>query len=114
MPVWILTQGQNVPHKLLPKSKRKAYIGYNDGSDSILYYSVKSRKILASHNHKNLSPMPSQPSPEPIVVTPEDIPPEREDSGEGNGSRGTGNIDNPKINGKRPIGAVEIPNEENK
>ncbi|SRR5229473_3586286 len=53
MPVWILTQGQNVPCKLLPKSKRKAYVGYNDGSDSILYYNVKSRKILASHNHKN-------------------------------------------------------------
>jgi hypothetical protein len=47
-PVWILAQGQKIPRKMLPKSHRHAYIGYNDGSDSVLYYNAETRKILAS------------------------------------------------------------------
>jgi len=48
------------------------------------------------------------------MITPDNIPHEGEESSEVNAERSTGNINDPNINGKRPIGAVEIPNEENK
>jgi hypothetical protein len=34
-PVWILTEGQRVLHKMLPKSQRQAYVGYDDSSKSV-------------------------------------------------------------------------------
>ena len=49
-PVWILLQGQKVAHKMLPKSVQNAYVRHDDGSNSVKYYSAKSRKILTSHN----------------------------------------------------------------
>jgi len=39
--MWILLQGQNVACKILPKSKRRAYVGYDEGSKSIIYYNTK-------------------------------------------------------------------------
>jgi hypothetical protein len=36
--VWILLQGQNITRKILPKSKRHTYVGYNDACKSVLYY----------------------------------------------------------------------------
>jgi len=39
-PVWILTQGQRIPQKMLPKSHRRAYVGHDDGLKSILYYTA--------------------------------------------------------------------------
>ena len=50
-PVWVLLQGQNIARKILPKSKRRAYVGYNDGSKSVLYYNAETRKVLTSRNY---------------------------------------------------------------
>ena len=35
--VRIFLQGQNIALKILPKSKRHAYVGYNDACKSVLY-----------------------------------------------------------------------------
>ena len=54
-PVWVLLQGQNVARKILPKSKKCAYIGNNDASKSVLYYNAERRKVLTSRNYKFLT-----------------------------------------------------------
>jgi len=54
-PVWVLLQGQRVQRKMLPKSQRKAYIGYNKGSKSIKYYNTSTRNILTLRNFRFLS-----------------------------------------------------------
>src|SRR6202050_5058561 len=70
-PVWILLQGQKEQHKMLPKSKRHIYVGYNDGSNSVKYYNTKTRKVLTSRNFRSLQlPMDPKP-PEPMVITPD-------------------------------------------
>lgn len=40
---------------MLPKSQRKAYIGYDKGSKSIKYYNANTKNILASQNFHFLS-----------------------------------------------------------
>ena len=40
-PVWILLQGQKVLPKMEAKSKRRALIGYDDGSKSVKYYTTE-------------------------------------------------------------------------
>ena len=42
--VWILSQGQNIAQKILPKSEQCSYVGYNDRSKSVLYYNTETRK----------------------------------------------------------------------
>ena len=70
-PVWILLQGQKEQCKMLPKSKRRIYVGYNDGSNSVKYYNAETRKVLPSRNFKNIQrPMNTKP-PEPMIVTPD-------------------------------------------
>ena len=77
-PVWILLQGQKEPPKMKPKSQQHAYVGYDDGSNSILYYNAKTRKILKSRNFRFLT-LPNKPSsPEEIEVAP-DLPHEGEE-----------------------------------
>ena len=49
-PIWVLLQGQRVQRKILPKSQRRAYIGYDKGSKSIMYYNVVTRNILTLRN----------------------------------------------------------------
>jgi transposase InsO family protein len=66
-PVWVLLQGQNIARKIMPKSKRRAYIGYNDMSKSVLYYNAETRKVLASRNYVFLSAKDKEP-PEEIVI----------------------------------------------
>ena len=61
---------------MLPKSLRKAYVGFDDGSKSVKYYNAKTRKILTSQNFCFLS-INNKTPPEEIVVTPE-IPHEGE------------------------------------
>ena len=68
-PVWILAQGQHIERKMLPKSKRCAYVRYDEGSKSIIYYNVATRNILTLRNyrflvHGNVSP------PEEIAIDP--------------------------------------------
>ena len=60
-PIWVLLQGQQVQRKMLPKSQRKAYIRYNEGSKSIMYYNAATRNILTSRNFRFLSK--ADPSP---------------------------------------------------
>ena len=49
-PVWILLQGQTKARKILPKSKCRAYVGFDENSKSVLYYNAQTRKILTSRN----------------------------------------------------------------
>src|SRR6267142_6002333 len=69
MPVWVLLQGQKVQHKMLPKSLRRTYVGYEDGSKSIKYYSTETRKVLTSRNfHFLLNLKPQEPGPDDNLV----------------------------------------------
>ena len=68
-PVWILLQGQAEQHKLLPKSKRCTYVGYEYGLKAIKYYTAETRKVLTSCNYRFISPSDMEPSPDTIVVT---------------------------------------------
>ena len=47
-PVWVLLQGQRIQWKMLPKSLRRAYVGFDEGSKSIKYYNAATRTILTS------------------------------------------------------------------
>ena len=76
-PVWILLQGQKEPPKMLPKSHRRAYVGYDDGSKSVLYYNAETRKILKSRNYRFLTLQKQNSPPEEIEVAP-DLPREGE------------------------------------
>lgn len=71
-PVWILLQGQNKAHKILPKSKRHVYIRYDDVSKSVKYYNLQIRKILTSHNYIFLATKKNEP-PKEIIL--KDTPP---------------------------------------
>ena len=75
-PVWVLLQGQKIPRKILPKSKKRIYIGFDDGSKSVKYYNAETRNILTSQNYRFLSNTEKAP-PEEIVVAP-DLPREGE------------------------------------
>jgi hypothetical protein len=71
-PVWILLQGQNKPPKLQPRSKQFYYVGCEDGSKSVLYYSPDTRKVLISRNFRFLNlPADERPAEELAI----DIPP---------------------------------------
>jgi hypothetical protein len=50
-PVWILLQGQQKNRKMLPRSKRQIYVGYDEGSKSVKFYNAESRKVLISRNY---------------------------------------------------------------
>jgi len=55
-PVWVLLQGQNIQCKMLPKSQRRLYVGYDESSHSVKYYNTTTRNILLSRNYRLLSP----------------------------------------------------------
>ena len=78
-PVWILLQGQKEPPKMLPKSKRRAYIGY-DGSKSVVYYDAETRRILKSRNYRFLT-LPKIDSPSEGIEVAPNLPREGEDKG---------------------------------
>ena len=40
----------NKPLKLQPCSKARLFVGYNEGSKSVLYYNAETRKVLISQN----------------------------------------------------------------
>ena len=63
-PVWILSQGQHIIRKMLPKSQRRAYVGHDDGSKAIKYYNAATRNILTSRNFRFLVLSTSTPSEE--------------------------------------------------
>ena len=66
-PIWVLLQGQKIQRKMLPKSERQVYIGYDEGSKSVKYYNPANRNILVSGNFRFLSP-PEPTPPEEIVI----------------------------------------------
>ena len=70
-PVWVLLQGQAGQRKILPKSKQRIYVGYEDGPQAIQYYNAEIRKILTSRNYRFLIPPTESPSPDAIVVAPD-------------------------------------------
>ena len=80
VPVWILFQGQKEPAKMKPKSHRCAYVGYEDGSHSVLYYNAETRKILKSRNYRFLTLPNCDSPPEEIEVAP-NLPQESELTG---------------------------------
>jgi reverse transcriptase-like protein len=65
---------------MLPKSQRRAYVGYDDGSKSVLYYNAETRKILTSRNYHFLTPELRKSPPEEIGIAP-DAPHEGEEEG---------------------------------
>ena len=69
--MWILQQGQKEPPKMLPKSHRCTYVGFDDRSKSVLYYYAETRKILKSRNFCFLTPPKQNPPPEEIEVAPD-------------------------------------------
>ena len=69
-PVWVLLQGQRIQRKMLPKSQRRAYVVYDEGSKSVKYYNTATKNILISRNFRFLSPAETTP-PEEIAIEPD-------------------------------------------
>jgi hypothetical protein len=80
-PVWVLLQGPKQDRKMLPRSKRRVYIGFDEGAKAVKYYNAETRKILTSRNFRYINPPQNPIPPEPIVITP-DLRPEGESSGD--------------------------------
>jgi hypothetical protein len=68
-PVWILLQGQKQDRKMLPKSKRQVYVGFDEGAKAVKYYNAATHQILTSRNFCHLNPPPETP-PEEIIIQP--------------------------------------------
>ena len=66
-PIWILHQGQHKNRKMLPKSKRHVYVGFDDGSHAVKFYNEETRKVLISRNFCTLNHPTTIPAPELIV-----------------------------------------------
>jgi len=69
-PVWILLQGQKLPRKLLRKSHRKMFIGFDNGAKAVRYYNPDSHKVLTSRNFRFLTLDDKGSCDDEIVVTP--------------------------------------------
>ena len=83
-PVWVLLQGQNIQRKMLPKSQRRLYVGYDEDSHSVKYYNAATRNILLSRNYRLLSPTDPSPPADiaiPPPITPLDGPPHEGEPG---------------------------------
>lgn len=65
-----MLQGQKEPRKMLPKSQKQAYVGFDDGSKSVKYYDSDTRKIHTSQNYCFLS-ITNESPPEEIVIAPD-------------------------------------------
>ena len=70
-PVWVLLQGDKKPRKMESKSRRRIFVGFDDGAKSIKYYNAETRKILTSRNIRFLNLTDEDPSPELIVIQPD-------------------------------------------
>ena len=57
---------------MLPKSKQRYYVGYNDGSKSIKYYNADTKRVLTSRNFHFIKDMDqNQETPsENIIIDP--------------------------------------------
>jgi len=63
------------------KSRRRVFVGYDDGSKSVKYYNAETCKILTSQNFRFLSLTNDETPPEPIAITPDSAPGEGESEG---------------------------------
>jgi hypothetical protein len=72
---------QNIAHKILLKSKRHTYIGYNDVCKSVWYYSAETRKILTLQNYVFLTARGAEPTEK---ITVKDTPTRKGERGERN------------------------------
>ena len=68
-PVWVLLQGQKEPRKMETKSRRRIFVGYEDGSKSIQYYNAETRKVLTSRNIRFLNLTDTKTPPVPMTIT---------------------------------------------
>jgi len=100
-PVWVLTQGQNIQRKMLPKSQRRAYVGHDDGSNSVKYYNAATRSILTLRNYCFITPS-SPTEPEDIFIEPESVDSPRLEGEEKGQSNCENNSKLPEISKKRP------------
>ena len=66
-PVWVLLQGQNVQRKMLPKSQRRAYVGYDEGLKAIRFYNAATKNVQTARNYRFLTPTDPTP-PEDIGI----------------------------------------------
>src|SRR6202789_4023968 len=76
-PVWVLLQRKIKPWKMKTKSKRRVYVGYDDGANTVRYYNAETRNVLTSGNFRMITPLNQPSPPEHIEVTP-DMPCEGE------------------------------------
>ena len=79
------------------KSKRRAYVGFDSGSNSVLYYNAETRKILKSRNFRFLTLENKYSPPKEIEVAP-DLPREGETKGS---TRLSGDLISPGTGEKR-------------
>lgn len=107
-PVWVLLQGQNRPNKLQPKSSKRLFLGYDDGSKAIKYFNSETRRIMTSRNFRFLTP-PSESPPEPMAIILHDAQVEGER--EGNALRSNGSNEG-AIGEKRKRNVSDIGGEE--
>jgi len=70
-PVWVLLQGQNVQRKMLPKSQRRAYVRYDEGSKAIRFYNAAMKNIQTARNYRFLTPADPSPPKEIGIEEPE-------------------------------------------
>ena len=68
-PMWILSQGQHVQHKMLPKSQKRVLVRYDDGSKSVKFYNAPSKTILTLRNYKMLT-LTTPALPEEVGIEP--------------------------------------------
>src|SRR5262245_61196351 len=48
--MWILQQGQYKDWKMLSKSKCRAYVGFDKGSNALKFYNAETHKVIISQN----------------------------------------------------------------
>ena len=70
-PVWVLLQGQKEDRKMLPKSKRRIYLGFEDGAKAVRYYNAETRKVMTSRNVRHINPPEEEMPPEQIILAPD-------------------------------------------
>jgi hypothetical protein len=87
---------------MLPKSQRRAYVGYDEGSKAVKYYNAATRNILTSRNYRFLVPSTDNP-PEEIAIDSGEITPPCE----GETKDSTWSMD-PVILQKRPADDIDI------
>ena len=54
-----------------PKSKRRIYVGFDDGAGAVKYYNAETRNVLTSRYFKQITPPQNNPIPENVDITPD-------------------------------------------